>query len=336
MKRYFAFAAALTACAAASAQSSVTMYGVVDQYFDRTDTGAVTVNRLQSGGLAGSRLGFRGREDLGGGYGAFFLLEMGINADDGSLGQGGLGFGRQSFVGLATPYGDLSLGRQYVPHFYSLVTYALNGGLAFGQSVNYYTDPSILRVNNSVAYSTKSWNGFTGQFLYGMGENAASKSIGNVAAASLAYASGPLKAGVAFTQRKTTATNSDRYLVVGGTYDFGAVKAGLVATHRRDDNNSNESTLYDLTVTIPVGSTSAVALDLGRFQNKSVANADSTAFTVRYDYFLSKRTTLYTGFAKIRNDAGAAFGVNGATGAAVGLTPGQDPRTFVAGIRHTF
>jgi predicted porin len=71
--------------------------------------------KLTSGIASGSRLGFRGTEDLGDGLAAFYVLEMGINADTGVLGQGGLGFGRQSMVGLQGGFGSVSLGRQYTP-----------------------------------------------------------------------------------------------------------------------------------------------------------------------------------------------------------------------------
>jgi predicted porin len=107
-------ALALAASSAVFAQSSgpqVTLYGILDANVQVLD-GASTVTRVQSGGLQGSRFGLRGSEDLGGGLKAFFTLESGINVDDGSYGQGSF-WGRQAFVGLGTPYGTVSLGRQY-------------------------------------------------------------------------------------------------------------------------------------------------------------------------------------------------------------------------------
>ena len=96
----------------ARAQSNVSIYGIVDasaQYLD----GVSRTARLQSGGLSGSRLGFRGVEDLGDGFKAIFTLEMGLNLDTGTSAQGGLAFGRQAFVGLSDSWGELTLGRQY-------------------------------------------------------------------------------------------------------------------------------------------------------------------------------------------------------------------------------
>ncbi|MBU0794194.1 MAG: porin, partial [Alphaproteobacteria bacterium] len=91
-KHAVACAALLCVCGAANAQSSVTMYGRVDAGMDSPRSGGSSVNRLVSGGSAGSNLGFRGVEDLGGGLAAVFRLEMGINLDDGTLGQGGRAF----------------------------------------------------------------------------------------------------------------------------------------------------------------------------------------------------------------------------------------------------
>ena len=112
----FAFAAiALAASSVALAQSSdtqVSLYGTLDANV-QVLKGASSVSRVQSGGSSDSRIGLRGSEDLGGGLKAFFTLESGINLDDGTAGQNGSFWGRQAFVGLATPYGKVSLGRQY-------------------------------------------------------------------------------------------------------------------------------------------------------------------------------------------------------------------------------
>jgi len=102
------------------AQSSVTLYGVIDNVIDVSNQGGGTIKKLQSGGAYGSRLGFTGSEDLGDGLAAVFTLEMGISTDTGVLQQGGRAFGRQAFVGLAGKWGSLTLGRQYAPQFYTL------------------------------------------------------------------------------------------------------------------------------------------------------------------------------------------------------------------------
>jgi predicted porin len=109
----------------ALAQSSVTLYGIVDtgvEYVSHANTKGEGIVRMPSiTGSVPSRWGLRGREDLGGGYSAVFQLENGFNVRGGDAGQGGRLFGRQAWVGLSGPFGTLSLGRQNTMTFYSLL-----------------------------------------------------------------------------------------------------------------------------------------------------------------------------------------------------------------------
>src|ERR1700734_1212016 len=101
----------------AHAQSSVTLYGLIDEGFDFTTNGQGHRGyEMVSGDTAGSRWGLKGNEDLGGGLSAVFQLENGFNPNTGALGQGGLEFGRQAFVGVSSKQlGTVTLGRQYDP-----------------------------------------------------------------------------------------------------------------------------------------------------------------------------------------------------------------------------
>lgn len=99
---------------AAHAQSSVTLYGIIDEGFIfNNNAKGVHLYGLSSGVMQGSRWGMRGTEDLGGGLKALFVLENGFNVNTGGLGQGGLEFGRQAYVGLSSGFGTLTMGRQY-------------------------------------------------------------------------------------------------------------------------------------------------------------------------------------------------------------------------------
>src|SRR6202012_2683688 len=98
----------------AQAQSSVTIYGIIDAGVTHlSNSNGKPVYALTSGVMSGSRWGFLGSEDLGGGYKAIFRLENGFNVNNGTAAQGGLEFGRQAYVGLGTPYGTVTFGRQY-------------------------------------------------------------------------------------------------------------------------------------------------------------------------------------------------------------------------------
>src|SRR5437868_3826129 len=99
----------------AHAQSSVTLYGLIDAgiaYTNNVNGGSQW--RMTTGTINGSRFGLRGTEDLGGGLKALFVLENGFNANNGALGQDGKLFGRHAYVGLSrSGFGTLTLGRQY-------------------------------------------------------------------------------------------------------------------------------------------------------------------------------------------------------------------------------
>ena len=123
-KQFFCAAAFLWVGGACHAQPSITIYGLLDTAVEHINhvgaTGSGLTRIPSNAGNIPSRLGFRGREDLGGGISAQFVLEMGIAPDSGVLNQGGRGFGRQSFVGLNGPWGQVSLGRQYTMLFWSM------------------------------------------------------------------------------------------------------------------------------------------------------------------------------------------------------------------------
>lgn len=325
---------AQTACA----QSGVTVYGILDSYLDSSHAGNVSASRLQSGGVSGSRIGFKGMEDLGGGSRAVFALEAGINLDDGSSGQSGVLFGRQAWVGLGGNAGEITVGRHYSPYFFNLVTYGLGGGMGWGNASNYFTDASVLRVNNSLSYASPVMNGFRLRALYGFGENTTlpgGSTIGNIHSASLQYDRERFSANLAYEQRNTSQLNQDRYYAAGASYDFGVLKASVLLQARRDDLNAARNNAAELSVQVPVAR-GYLLLDLGRVANRSVADADSLALSIRYDHYLSTRTMLYTGIARIRNDGHARYGINGNTGTALSVNAGDDPRALILGVRHQF
>lgn len=330
--------AALAAGAPARAQSNVTVFGILDTYVDASHAGDRGAVRVQSGAISGSRLGFRGSEDLGDGLKAIFLLEAGINVDDGTSGQGGVLFGRQSWVGVSTRAGDLTVGRQYSPNFFTIITYGLGGGMAWGNASNYFTDNSPLRVNNSISYVSPSFGGLKGRVFYVLGENTTlpgGSHVGNIHSASLQYDAGRFSAGASYEERRTTQANTDRFYAAGASYRFDAVKLGVLAQARRDDADVAASNALEVGALVPLGP-GALLIDAGWYRARSVVNGNAAAYSVRYDYNLSKRTMVYAGAAHIRNDAGAQFGINGNTGPAFAVARGEDPRALIVGVRHAF
>ncbi|MFP3277397.1 MAG: porin [Paraburkholderia sp.] len=197
----------------AYAQSSVTMYGLIDEGINFTNNaGRGSAVKLQSGDVVGSRWGIKGAEDLGGGDKAIFLLENGFNASNGALGQDDRMFGRQAYVGLSSQtLGTVTLGRQYDPTIdvFSGLTAAGNwaGDVGATPFDNDNTDWDF-RVNNSVKYVSPTIAGFTGEAMYGFSNTAGGFADNRLYSAAGQYQFGGLTAAVAYMKIDDPGNNS--------------------------------------------------------------------------------------------------------------------------------
>ncbi|CAN7769157.1 porin [Caballeronia sp. LjRoot34] len=174
MKKVFIAGASLILMASHSfAQSSVTLYGIIDEGFQYTsNTGGKSSYQLADGSMAGDRWGLLGNEDLGGGLRAVFRLENGFNLNSGTLGNAGRIFGRQAYVGVASnSLGTLTFGRQYdsfVDFIAPLTSTGGYAGWAFTHPFDNDNAVDTFRVNNSVKYTSTNLNGLTFGGLYGL------------------------------------------------------------------------------------------------------------------------------------------------------------------------
>jgi predicted porin len=221
---------------AAQAQSSVTIYGIVDTGIAYTSkaassiasgapisSAATTGSRfaLNSGVVQGSRIGFKGVEDLGGGLSAIFNLETGFTNDNGGL-QGDTGstnlFRRKSVVGLGGGFGTVLLGRQTdILDDISAMTGVADFGGVIGNSGSNLNRLQGTRTNNSIRYNTTNLGGFTGSLIYGFGEQAGKTTSGQAFGLGGMYNNGPLSLGAAYYQSKLGATPADVSITNGGT-----------------------------------------------------------------------------------------------------------------------
>ncbi len=228
LKKTFALglvSATSAASFAAHAQSSVTLYGIVDAgvAYTNNQKGASNVQQT-SGKLSGSRWGVKGTEDLGGGLAAVFTLENGFRTNDGTLGQGGRLFGRQAFVGLAKQgIGTLSFGRQYEPLADLVAQYA---GSGFWSPATHVGDNDNLnqtfRINNAVKFRSDTIAGFTVDGLYAFSNQAggnAGTGFGNNRAWGISanYVNGPLSIGAGYVVLNHPNATSNTGGAVGGT-----------------------------------------------------------------------------------------------------------------------
>jgi len=202
--KYFAIASACSIACNAHAQSSVTLYGIVDAGFRiTTNSGGKLQTALTGGNQSASRFGFLGSEDLGDGYKAVFTLENGFNPANGTM-QAGLEFGRQAFVGLSSPYGTVTFGRQYLTLSAYLSPFESGSDWA-ARGTGYGYHPGGLddvdgteRANNSIKFTSNVYNGLQFGATYSLGGVAGNTTQNGMLSLGLNYGNGPFKLAAAY------------------------------------------------------------------------------------------------------------------------------------------
>jgi predicted porin len=361
-KRLFA-ALLIVVSAAASAQSSVTLYGIVDTgleyYNNATSHGGSFAGMPSLTGETPSRWGIRGAEDLGGGYKTFFVLESGFQTNNGSTGYGGRLFGRQANVGVDSPYGTLTLGRQM-----NMTLYALFNADVIGPSIHTMaTFDSYLpnaRSDNAIGYLGK-FDGFTLGGTYSLGRDAAGPAgpaatncpgqvPGNLLAcrqytAMVEYDSASfgvaasydvMRGGAGASVPLNNAGYTDTHNIVDGYVKLGAAKFGAgwirnnlaAATHLQTDIIFAGGT-YFVTPVLAVDAQCVRYLQRGA---GGQSDASSTLLIGRVSYYLSNRTTVYTSVGYMFNSAQAGNAV--AVGGTVGT--GLNQAGVMVGIQQKF
>jgi len=223
----------------AQAQTNVTIYGVIDTGINYTNnvpstTGHSSNIEMVSGEAQGSRFGFKGNEDLGGGLSAVFQLENGFNSANGNLGQGKLLFGRQAFVGLSSKTaGTVTLGRQYDSIVDFIGPLTANGnwaGFMFSHPLDNDNTDNSFRVNNTVKYTSPTFSGLTFGGLYGFGQTAGNNTENRAYSLGASYINGPISAALGYMNLTSPAsttggaisTNTDGNFLAAKQKVFGA------------------------------------------------------------------------------------------------------------------
>ena len=324
MKRSLIVAALATVAAGTSfAQSSVTIYGRLNDSIERQKVGDTDKTVLQNNA---SRIGFKGVEDLGGGLKAGFQLEHGFNADNGTQSQTAF-WARQSEVFLqSSAFGTIRLGNFTSESYYATADYVSmhnhDTGTSEDKLYNY-----VMRDTNKVAYRAP-------EFVKNLSLEAAVSAPEGAAGAEKAYdfaanySVGDLALGAGFSKNKDDKQFGIRGLYTLGAFTFGGYyqRAELGTTYAPNKGKINTVRLSGM---YALGA-SEFHLNVG-FAGKVDGNADTDAkqYTVAYNYNLSKRTKLYTFYTKVDNKPKAAYFPNGAT-------TGLDFSSFAVGIRHNF
>lgn len=303
MKKSLVALAVASLAGAAFAQSSVTVYGIIDTGYSNYQNDAAGGTKVRQSGLSSSntitnRLGFRGVEDLGGGLKAKFNIEMGYNADDGA-GQittntgnvqgagspnGALVFSRLSYVALESKLGEIRLGRDIHPGYYNYVVFDPFGAVGAAASLPsvqmidaFVTTGAHIRFSNGINYFLPSGlGGVYGQLAYAPGEQQSNavgglgtlgKDDGESYGARLGYAAGPVNVALGYTKVRSTVIAAPAAGVIGVP---GAAAGGA----DNDRETINLAGTFDFGVAKLWGQLARLEVDnyanrVGRLTNKS-------------------------------------------------------------------
>jgi predicted porin len=344
--------ASLALAGSASAQSSVTLWGVVDTGLGHGSGSIASMTRVINSGTSASVFGLRGIEDLGGGMSASFWLEADVRSDDGSgagtntnnqasgaatpaAGAQGFTFDRRSTVSLAGAWGELRLGRDYTPSFYAMPFFDPFASLGVGGNQimrSIITGFTAVRASNSIGYFLPiNLGGFYGSAMYYLGENpsnaGATAKDGRGAGVRIGYASGPIDV-VAATGRTKYAAGDTRQSNISGSWNFGA--ATLTGFYEWDSNGAIKARGAVIGGVIPVG-VGQIKIAYSRYSTDAVGNPATKKLALGYVHNLSKRTALYATYARLLNDGSATPALNGSITGAGASSTGYD-----LGIRHRF
>jgi predicted porin len=278
-----------TGCVMAQAQSSMTVYGRIDLRAAK-DLGSAA--KLIGNG-SGSRLGFRGTEDLGGGMSAFFDLQHRVNADTGAV-TNTQHFWQQSYVGLASPMGRVWMGRDYTPGY--IQVFLMPDPFEHSNTGNLLTintgGISKIRVDSGVNVQTK-----VGDVTATVQIAEASDTIDNFPdrplSVALVYARPGLKVGYGF---ENPGPLNDRWQMLAASYDLAALNLrgsfGQGQTSAKQERKS-----FSLAATYAIGEHRLLAT-YGRLDNDTAGTTLSSKLGLGWVYFLSKRTNLYASIAR--------------------------------------
>lgn len=346
MKKFLVSSMVLAAAGSAHSQSNITLSGSVYGGLGFNSGGAAV--RTTLGGP--SSFMFSGREDLGGGLAAIFKLENGFNADTGNTASTTF-FDKQAFLGLQGDWGTVRMGRIYTPSFATLALVADPTGTFGVFTATNLMDSHGVRMNNGIIYNSPGFNpwtyarkGFFGALAHFFGESSTGGSSQNSATGfNLGYGAGPLVVELSHHQSNlyTNATLDvdSKSTIIAANYKWGNAKLYAAYSDNAARNQINQARTKDNTdlllgFSYPLGQGNLSASYI-RKDNKLLPENDAYQIGAMYEYFLSKRSKLTLGFARIHNKNPARpqriiNGYAGTTAANAGTT------AITLGMTHRF
>ena len=357
MKKHL-IAAAVAGALAVPAMAQVTVYGILDMgYVAHEVTNAdtkveTTAFNAGKSGLSGSRLGFKGEEDLGGGMKAGFIVETGISTNGAALLSG---TNRAANVSLSGGFGTIVLGRQNTPGKVVLDSYTAFGGggsyaigsAAFEASANASgvtlnttakaLAPTRDRATDAVSYATPDIGGLKVTAAYIKSTTDTSATVGDAGtdgyAVMAGYSAGPVKFHVAYTDLSTSAEgstldNEHKHTAVGASMGFGAATAYVAfadGEYKVAGGTALDSMGWDVGLKYGMGNTTLVA-SMGQGESDVAVGTkrEFDAYYVQLHQALSKRTTVYAIHGMTDYDT------------VTGSTAKNEAAVTMIGVRHSF
>ncbi len=335
----------LLAAGAASAQTSVTIYGRVDAGIDYTtnssDNGKTSGGRWSaaSNQWGTSMIGFKGNEDLGGGLKAIFDLESGFGAPTGTTNNSAL-FNRFAYVGLtSSTAGTVKFGN--ILAIDNDVWYIDPMGQQWMSSASLVKGRSWLNAPNSVQYESPNLGGFTANVQYSFGQVAGSTSSNSKGGVSLAYVQPTFEIRAIYDVTHDAGGdysdiyNTSKEFILGGTATFGPAKLfaayQTLSAPNAPVDQTDKAKHYWLGVNYQA--TAPLLLRAAVFHvapNNGASSAN--LYVIGADYSLSKRTLLWATAGTFDNGANGTFSQQ----YWLPQVPGQNTSSFNAGVSHSF
>lgn len=329
------------------AQSSVTLFGILDVGMAHVSGSEGSVTGMTSSGRNFSRLGFRGREDLGGGLAASFHLEGQIQVNGGAA-SAPFNFARRSTVSLSSQFGELRLGRDFAPTWWNTNVFDPGGDGVGGSMLSAQLSGApgaihgglFARNSNAISYFLPpNIGGVYGQVQHAFGESPQS-GAGNYNGLRLGYNAGKWNVAIATGQHATaTETGVGRLAStnLGGFYNFDVAKLSFILAQEKATSAAitTKQVGWLLGVTVPIGA-GEVRAAYSSYDRKRSAD-DYRKLMLGYGYNLSKRTELYGTYARVDNQGNTSHMVSSAGLNIQGLNgPGGTGKGIELGLRHSF
>ncbi|MEX3979914.1 porin [Paraburkholderia sp. EG287A] len=360
MKRFITLASgAVLSCACAPyafAQSSVTLYGVLDNGFVyQSSSGGNSAVRAVPGGLFSTRYGFKGSEDIGNGLHVNFQLEQAFSGQTGAATDSTKAFNRLAYVGMSGGFGEVRFGLQNSPQ-YDVLQAAMDPSWvkSIASPMNNFNG-LIIRANNAISYYTPTFGGLNGKFMVALRDPATSGNGIGFYNAVIQYINGPLNVAAGYERGDEPAVGAGgSYTLAGGaaagpgavftvfnagaSYAIGSNRIWL-AYHTENLTNTPkymQHEVYQVSDSYQVSPFALVSLMYGYLHDRTGKGNNAQQLGLLFEYSLSKATELYTAAGFLQNRNQAQYTLSGTAYSGLTVAPGSDTRGIGVGLVHKF